>query len=114
MTVLERSFRGISLRLAVEYLRGLGGRITEPAEIDPEDPVGPEELSEPVVVEDDHWRARLAADTVEIGPSLSLTEVTVAFEEKPAGAADAEAASGETDLQELVERFSQKAVRAGG
>ncbi|QLG51027.1 hypothetical protein [Natrinema halophilum] len=84
-TRLERSFRGISERLAVRYLTNLGGR-----RIDEH------------TVEGDDWTATLSSETVEIGPSLSLTEVTVIFE-------------GEEDtLESLVERFAQKAMRAGG
>lgn len=81
----ERSFRGISPDLAATYLTNLGG----------------ERASEAEVVGDD-WRATLSADTVSIGPSLTLTEVTVAFEGDP-----------ET-LDTLIERFAQKAMRAGG
>jgi hypothetical protein len=81
----ERSYRGISLRLAREYLVKLGG-----------DPVADDR------VEGDGWVASLSAETVSIGPTLTLTEVTVVFE------GDAEA------LDPLIERFSQKAMRAGG
>lgn len=81
----EKSFRGISKRLARHYLGNLGG----------------EEVDEDTVVADD-WRASLAAEKVSVGPSMSLTEVTVTFEGDP----DA--------LEELVDRFSQKAMRAGG
>lgn len=81
----ERSYRGISKRLAAEYLEKLGGDATD---------------DDTVVA--DEWTASLAAEKVSIGPTLSLTEVTVTFEGDP-----------ET-LDELVERFSQKAMRAGG
>lgn len=81
----ERSYRGISVRLARNYLTGLGG-----------EPEGDD------LVVGDGWRAALSAETVSIGPTLTLTEVTVAFE-------------GEPDrLDGLIERFSQKAMRAGG
>ena len=80
-----RSFRGISERLAVRYLENLGGERTDDG----------------AVVGDD-WRATLSAEKVEIGPSLTLTEVTVEFE------GDAER------LDTLIERFAQKAMRAGG
>lgn len=83
--VRERSFRGISKRLAVHYLENLGG----------------EREGESRVVGDD-WTAELSESTVDVGPSLNLTEVTVVFE------GDAEA------LDPLVEKFSQKAMRAGG
>lgn len=81
----EKSFRGISKRLAAHYLRNLGG----------------EDAGEDVVVADD-WRATLDAEKVSIGPTMTLTEVTVSFEGDP------------ELLDELVERFSQKAMRAGG
>jgi molybdopterin synthase sulfur carrier subunit len=80
-----RSFRGISERLAVRYLENLGG----------------ERVDDGAVTGDD-WRATLSAEKVGIGPSLSLTEVTVEFEGDP-----------ET-LDSLIDRFAQKAMRAGG
>ncbi|WP_254522455.1 hypothetical protein [Natrinema caseinilyticum] len=84
-TRLERSFRGISERLAIRYLTNLGGQ-----HVDDD------------TVEGDDWTATLSAETVGIGPTLSLTEVTVVFE-------------GDEDvLEPLVERFAQKAMRAGG
>jgi hypothetical protein len=53
-------------------------------------------------VEGDGWRATLSADSVTIGPTLTLTELTVAFE-------------GDTEtLDPLIDAFSQKAMRAGG
>ena len=81
----EKSYRGISLRLAREYLVKLGGD---------------------AVAEDrgeaDGWAASLSAETVSIGPTIQLTEVTVVFE-------------GDTEaLGELIPKFSQKAMRAGG
>ena len=81
----ERSYRGISLRLAREYLVKLGG-----------DAVAEDR------VEADNWTASLSAETVSIGPTLTLTEVTVAFE------------GGSETLDPLIEQFSQKAMRAGG
>ena len=84
-TRVERSFRGISERLAIRYLQNLGGeRVADDA------------------VEGDGWSARLSAETVSIGPSLTLTEVTVVFEGE------------EERLESLVERFATKAMRAGG
>lgn len=81
----ERSYRGISARAALEYLEGLGG----------------EQVADRTV-EGDGWEASLSTDTVEIGPTLTLTEVTVRFD-------------GRSEvLDGLVERFSQKAMRAGG
>ena len=81
----EKSFRGISQRLAVHYLENLGGEQVDAGEVAAED-----------------WRATLSSEKVSIGSSLSLTEVTVVFE-------------GEEDaLDTLIEKFSQKAMRAGG
>ncbi|WP_331234947.1 hypothetical protein [Natronorarus salvus] len=81
----ERSFRGISQRLARHYLENLGGETRD----------------------DDHvvgecWEARLSSKTASVGPSLTLTEVTVVFE-----------GDSET-LDDLIENFAQKAMRAGG
>lgn len=84
----ERSYRGISARAAVGYLENLGG----------------EQVDDRVVAaEDGSWRASLSEERVDVGPSLKLTEVTVAFEGENEGA-----------LERLVEKFSQKAIRAGG
>ncbi|MFC7214134.1 hypothetical protein ACFQO4_08580 [Saliphagus sp. GCM10025334] len=84
-TRVERSFRGISERLTVRYLENLGGeRVADD------------------VVEGDGWRAQFDAETIGVGPTLTLTEVTVVFD-------------GEEDvLEELVPAFAQKAMRAGG
>ncbi len=81
----ERSYRGISQRAALHYLEGVGGdRIDERT------------------VEGDGWRASVASDSVSVGASLTLTEVTVHFE-------------GESEtLDAVVDAFSQKAIRAGG
>lgn len=81
----ERRYRGISQRAAIGYLERLGG----------------EHVAEGTV-EGDGWRASLSADTVGIGPTLELTEVTVQFEGDPA------------TLDPLIDAFSQKAMRAGG
>ncbi|MFA1609474.1 hypothetical protein [Halobellus rubicundus] len=81
----ERSYRGISVRLARKYLGKLGGTAVDDER-----------------VEADDWAASLSASKVSIGPTLELTEVTVTFEGDP----DA--------LDDLIERFSQKAMRAGG
>ncbi|MEF8812812.1 MAG: hypothetical protein V5A55_03225 [Halovenus sp.] len=82
----ERSYRGISARAAIGYLEKVGGN----------------QVSERKV-ESEHWEASVSEATVSIGPSLQITEVTVRFE-------------GESDerLDEVVEEFSQKAIRAGG
>ncbi len=54
----------------------------------------------------DRRRRRLGGDTLEekvaIGPNIELTEVTVTFEGDP------------SILDDLIDRFSQKAMRAGG
>lgn len=81
----ERSFRGISRRLAVHYLENLGGKRVADDH-----------------VEGEEWTARLSESTASVGPSLSLTEVHVAFEGDP------------DRLDDLVERFATKAMRAGG
>ncbi|AUX08862.1 hypothetical protein AArcSl_1229 [Halalkaliarchaeum desulfuricum] len=87
----ERPFRGISRRLAARYLRNLGGEFA-----DADKPMSASEI------ESDDWRATLATDTVEIGQSLTLTEVTVTFEGEP------------SVLDRLIEEFRRKAMRAGG
>ena len=81
----ERSFRGISERLAIQYLENLGAeRVGEGR------------------VEADDWTAVLSSRTVGIGPSVSLTQVDLVFE-------------GDPDVvNSLVERFARKAMRAGG
>jgi hypothetical protein len=81
----ERSFRGISKRLAMQYLDTLGA-----------DRVGDDR------VEADDWAADLSSRTVGVGPSLSLTQVDLVFEGDPAV------------LDPLIERFARKAMRAGG
>lgn len=84
-TTREKSFRGISQRLAVQYLVNLGGeRVAEDR------------------VEGDGWRVDLSAETVSAGGSMELTEVTVVFEGEDA------------TLDPLVEDFTRKAMRAGG
>ncbi|NGM68432.1 hypothetical protein G6M89_05315 [Natronolimnobius sp. AArcel1] len=85
MTRIERSFRGISERLARRYLTNLGG----------------EEIDDETVAGED-WAATISSESVGIGPTLTLTEVTVVFEGEEAA------------LESLVEDFAQKAMRAGG
>lgn len=85
MARIVRSFRGISKRAARMYLEGLGGTALNDDEVEGND-----------------WHATLSADTVEIGPSLTLTEVTITFE------------GSEPQLTELIELFEKKAIRAGG
>lgn len=81
----ERSYRGVSARAAVGYLEGLGARRVDDRTVENED-----------------WRATIDTGTVEIGPVLELTEVTVRFE------GDAAVLDG------VVEEFSRKMMRAGG
>jgi hypothetical protein len=81
----ERSFRGISKRLAIKYLENLGAE-----QVDDDR------------VEADDWAADLSEQTVGVGPSVSLTQVDLVFEGDPEG------------LNALIERFAQKAMRAGG
>jgi hypothetical protein len=82
---VERSFRGISQRLATHYLTNLGGQEVEPGRVVGED-----------------WEASLSESKTSVGPTLTLNEVDVAFE------------GDEETLEPLVERFAQKAMRAGG
>lgn len=85
----EKAFRGISVRLARNYLESLGGTAVDDT-----------------TVEADEWRATLSAEKVAIGASLELTEVTVVFE--------ADEPFGEDAFETLLEEFSRKAMRAGG
>lgn len=82
----SRSYRGISVRAALGYLENVGGeRVDEQS------------------IEGDGWSASLSAEKVDIGPSIRLTEVTVDFE-----------GESEAVLDPVIEKFSQKAIRAGG
>lgn len=104
-----RSFRGISRRLAISYLENLGGqRVDGEIDGDDEDEIDGEvadvngEADDDWDVEGEGWQASLSEAKVGIGPSLQLNEVTVTFE-------------GEDDaLNELIPKFAQKAMRAGG
>lgn len=80
-----RQFRGISKRLAAQYLEGLGGeQVTDDR------------------IEGDGWSADLSAETVSVVASIELSEVTVDFE-------------GEAEtLEPIIEAFERKAIRAGG
>lgn len=89
-----RQFRGISRRLAVQYLENLGGE--RAGSDDAAD--GNDEHR----VEGDGWTATLTEETVPVAGSIELTEVTVDFE-----------GDGEK-LDPLVEAFARKAMRAGG
>lgn len=86
-----RTFRGISRRLAAHYLQNLGGEFLDA-----------DTAADATEISGDGWQASLSAETVGIGPSLTLTEVTVAFE------------GNSERLQGLVDSFAQKAIRAGG
>lgn len=88
-TRVERSYRGISERLALHYLTNLGG----------------EQVEEDAVT-GDGWSAALSSEQVGIGPTLTLTEVTVAFE--------FEDDVDEQQREALIEAFTRKAMRAGG
>lgn len=91
----DRAFRGISVRLAVHYLGNLGGEAVDaPNE-------GGEEGAEAVVA-GDGWRATLSSTAVGVGPTVSLTEVRIVFVGDPDG------------LDAFIDRFAQKAMRAGG
>lgn len=90
---VEKSYRGISKRLAVHYLQNLGGDLVE----------GEAEGHGTARVAAGDWTATLSAEKVSVaGGTMTLTEVSVAFE-------------GNSDrLPTLVEQFGQKAMRAGG
>lgn len=92
-TTTEESFRGISQRLAVRYLKNLGGEhVAGDAEGEGEDRI-----------EGDDWTATLTSKKADIaGGTLKITEVTVRFQGDP------------STLPSLVDRFAQKAMRAGG
>lgn len=80
-----RTYRGINVRAAIHYLEGVGGEVAGDARVEGED-----------------WAAELSAETVQIGPTLTLTEVTVRF------------TGEEAVLDPVIEAFSKKAIRAGG
>ncbi|WP_299262521.1 hypothetical protein [Halorientalis sp.] len=88
----EKAFRGISKRLAVHYLENLGGELV----------AGEREDDAEAEVTGEDWSATLSAEKVSIAGSMELTEVSVVFEGE------------DGPVEELVERFSQKAMRAGG
>jgi molybdopterin synthase sulfur carrier subunit len=93
---VEKSYRGISLRLAVHYLtESLGGERVDD---------GPEDIEEAdaAAVEGDGWRAELESAKVDVAGSVRLTEISIDFE------------GDEEAVDPLVDRFSQKAMRAGG
>ncbi|KAB1193271.1 MULTISPECIES: hypothetical protein [Haloferax] len=81
----ERAFRGISTRLVVQYLEGLGGEADGERRV-----VGPD------------WTVDIDTEVVTITSSIQLTEVQLTFE------------GDEETLDELIPTFAQKAMRAGG
>ncbi len=88
----EKAFRGISKRLAVHYLENLGGELV----------AGEREDDAEAEVAGEDWTVTLSAEMVSIAGSMELTEVSVVFE------------GDDEPVEELVEKFSQKAMRAGG
>ncbi|XVH32460.1 hypothetical protein ACNS7O_04540 [Haloferacaceae archaeon DSL9] len=93
-----RSFRGISQRLAVHYLRNLGGEPASDGE-----PIEGEIADEAVdEVVGDGWRARLSSEVVSVAGSIELTEVEISFEGE------------KSTVEPVIERFARKAMRAGG
>ena len=86
---MERTeqYRGISKRLAADYLENLGGERV--------DPDGDR-------VEGDGWAADLSEGSANPAGAIELSEVTVTFE------------GDEAVLSPLIERFDRKAIRAGG
>ncbi|MFC6752476.1 hypothetical protein [Halorubrum tibetense] len=87
----EVAYRGISRRLAAHYLVNLGGEL-----VDANDP------AEATRVDGDGWRAALRAEKVTAAAAITLTEVSVSF------------AGEEAVLDDLLPKFKQKAMRAGG
>ena len=81
----EKSYRGISQRLAAHYLRNLGGE---------------GETADHIAGDD--WSADLSAEVINVAGSMELTEVTITFE------------GTEETIAPLIEDFSRKAMRAGG
>ncbi len=100
---VEKRIRGISTRLAIHYLEGLGGRPID-AGGRPVDGAGDtREAAARVdrVVADD-WGVTLGTASVSIGPTLEVTELVLTFE-------------GEDGvLEEVLAAFTRKARRAGG
>jgi len=93
-----KRFRGISARLAVRYLRKLGGTPLVDGETAPD-----ADDTAVSVVTGEGWIASVDSKKVRVGTSsLTLTEVTVEFDGTPAA------------LDPLIAAFSQKAMRAGG
>ncbi|KAB1187552.1 MULTISPECIES: hypothetical protein [Haloferax] len=85
MVQRERAFRGISTRLVIHYLEGLGGEAESETHV-----VGPD------------WTVDIDTEKVTITSTIQLTEVQLTFE------------GDEEVLDELIPTFAQKAMRAGG
>ena len=82
-----REFRGISKRLAAQYLETLGGeRIDEAGDR----------------IEGDGWTAELDERKVNPVASIVINEVVIHF------------TGEESTLRPLIDAFAQKAMRAGG
>ena len=82
-----REFRGISKRLAAQYLEPLGGdRIDEAGDR----------------IEGDDWAAELDERKVNPVASIVINEVVIHF------------TGEEPTLRPLIDAFAQKAMRAGG
>lgn len=98
-----KAFRGISKRLAIHYLKGLGGRPVDAAGREVEGAAETTDAADRVDrVESEHWTVHLSTSTVSVGPTIELTELETVFE------GDAAA------VEPLVEDFTWKAMRAGG
>ena len=80
-----KTYRGLTFKQAIRYLENMDGtRVAETR------------------VVGDEWTADLSTETVTLGPTLTLTELTIVFESDPG------------TLDRIVERFNQKALRAPG
>ncbi len=83
--LLTRAFRGVTVDQAVRYLEHLGGHRTDDQEVSGEG-----------------WSAALSTQTVPVGPSYRLTQVTITWVGDPAR------------VERVVGRFRLKAFRAPG
>jgi hypothetical protein len=100
---IEKAFRGISKRLALHYLEGLGAR---PVDADGTPVDGAGETTEAAERVDravaQGWAVTVGTETVAIGPTLEVTELVMVFE------------GDESVLEDVVEDFTWKSRRAGG
>lgn len=84
-TEITQTFRGVPEWKIIDYLESVGGKQTDKTTVNAE-----------------RWQASTKSTTVSIGPSMTLTEVTVKLQgEKEA-------------LEEILPKLKQKAMRAGG